>query len=148
MRSALKYRGEEMATVKEFEDLIVWQKARVLSKKVFEASETGKFARDYKFVNQINDACDSIMSNIAEGMERDGHKELYQFLSYAKGSAGEVRSHLYTAIDRNYIMQKEFEQFYDNCKEISRMLSSFMRYIWETGRKGRKYRKPEKETGD
>jgi four helix bundle protein len=131
---------------KEFEDLAVWQKARVLSKEVFELSEIGKFAKDFRFTGQINDSCDSVMSNIAEGLERDGNKELYQYLSYAKGSAGETRSHLYTAVDRKYIEQKDFDRLYAKSKEISRMLSSFMRYIWKSGDKGRKYK--EKEGGD
>jgi hypothetical protein len=55
------WRGD-MATVEKFEDLIVWQKARVLAKRIFELSESGRFAKDFKFVGQINDACDSVMS--------------------------------------------------------------------------------------
>ena len=87
----------------EFEDLEVWQLARRLSGDIYRALDS---CRDYHFRNQITDASNSISSNIAEGSERLHRAEYIQFLGYAKGSAGEVRSQLYLAEDLGY-MTKE-----------------------------------------
>ena len=68
-----------------------------------------KFRRDFRLVNQIQDAADSSMSNIAEGFARRGNREFVQFLFISKSSAAEVQSHLYVALDRGYISQDEFD---------------------------------------
>src|SRR5919197_1217718 len=100
-----------MATWKRFEDITSWQKGRELGRQVYRFTRE-KCGRDYPFVNQIRAAVVSIMSNIAEGFERDGTKEFHQFLSIAKGSAGEVRSQLYIALDQDYIDEAEFDRCY------------------------------------
>ena len=75
-----------MASIKRFEDLLSWQKARELSRLVYQVSNNGTFAKDYGLRDQIRRASISIMSNIAEGFERGGDGEFVQFLSNAKGS--------------------------------------------------------------
>jgi four helix bundle protein len=102
----------------------------------------GAFEKDYRFRNQIRDAAVSVMSNIAEGFERDGKKEFLQFLSIAKGSAGEVRSQLYVALDIGYIDNNTFHDFYQLTIETSRLLSGFIRYLQSTRHTGLKFRKP------
>ncbi len=87
-----------MASAQRFEDIKAWQKARELVKNIYQATSVGKFARDFVLRDQIRRAAVSIMSNIAEGFEREGNKEFLQFLSLAKGSCGEVRAQLYVAI--------------------------------------------------
>jgi four helix bundle protein len=82
-----------------FEDLIAWQKARVLSRDIYGVTRLAEFSKDYSLVDQIRRACISILSNIAEGFERGGRPEFHQFLVVAKGSCGEVRSQLYIALD-------------------------------------------------
>jgi four helix bundle protein len=106
-----------------FEELQVWQKARVLAQTIFEQTQTMPFEKDYSLKDQINRAAGSVMDNIAEGFERDGAKEFSQFLSIAKGSAGEVRSQLYRAKDRGYVTG-HFEKLVEDISEISRMLHS------------------------
>lgn len=81
-----------MATVKKFEDLEIWQEARRLSNEVKDIVLTSELKNDFKLRDQIKGSSGSVMDNIAEGFERDGNLEFRQFLSTAKGSAGESRS--------------------------------------------------------
>lgn len=128
-----------MATIKNFEDLAVWQKARVLCKKVFELMQKESFSRDYELKNQISRSSGSTMDNIAEGFERGGNREFIQFLGFAKGSAGEVRSQLYRAIDRNHINEAEFKETYALADEVGKMISGLTKYLLKTDIKGHKF---------
>jgi len=128
-----------MATLNSFEDIQAWQKARVLSQTIFMHTSDGLFLKDYSLKDQINRASGSIMDNIAEGFERGGNKEFIQYLSYAKGSAGEVRSQLYRALDRNYISSDDHSSLTQQILEISKMISRLMSYLKNTELKGTKY---------
>ncbi len=86
-----------MATIKHFEDIDAWKKARKLTAAVYAHSNTGRFSKDFGLREQMRKAAVSIMSNIAEGFERGGRSEFIQFLAIAKGSAGEVEAQLYVA---------------------------------------------------
>ena len=90
-----------MATFKTFEEIDAWKKARELTKRVCAVTGVGTFARDFSLKDQIRRASVSIMSNIAEGFDRGGTGEFVQFLAIAKGSAAEVKSQLYVALDQN-----------------------------------------------
>jgi four helix bundle protein len=128
-----------MSIAKRFEDLLVWQKSRVISQRVWELTRTGTFSKDYKLCDQINDATGSMMDNIAEGFERDGNKEFHQHLGIAKGSAGEVRSQLCRALDRKHINQSVCDELQNECTSVSRMLSRLMDRIRSSGFRGRKF---------
>ena len=93
MVSSFKF--DDMATIKRFEDLEIWQNARKLSKEIIQISVTTDLKNDYRLKDQIKSSAGSIMDNIAEGFERDGNLEFRQFLSISKGSSGETRSQLY-----------------------------------------------------
>jgi len=80
------------------------------------------------------------MSNIAEGFECDGDRELIQFLSQAKASAGELRSHLYVALDMDFIESSEFDTLIFKVRSISKQLSGLMRYIRSSKIGGRKFK--------
>ena len=119
-----------MATITRFEDIGAWQKARQLSRVVYALTRQSGFDRDFGLRDQICRAVISIMSNIAEGYERDsGDKDFRHFLSIAKGSAGEVRSQLYIALDAGHITQAQFEETTALAVEVARMLKSFMTYL-------------------
>jgi len=126
--------------IKRFEDVLSWQKARLLTKEVYNCSKMGAFAKDFDFRNQMRSASVSIMSNIAEGFERGGDKEFTQFLATAKGSCGEVRSQLYVALDQGYILAPKFEELYNMSAETSRVISGFMNYLTRSELRGPKFK--------
>lgn len=97
-----------MSGFKTFEDIIAWQKARELCNVIYETSNKGNFAKDFELRNQMRRAAISVLSNIAEGFERQTKREFYQFLHIAKGSCGEMRAQLYVALDQCYITNEEF----------------------------------------
>jgi len=86
-----------------FEDLEVWKRATRLSVAIFRQLAGLK---DFGFKDQITRASLSIPSNIAEGFERISPKECVTFLSYAKGSCGELRTQVYVGMEIGYIDQE------------------------------------------
>ncbi len=130
-----------MATYKRFEDLPIWQEARAFSKKIFEVSKKGEFAKEYRLCSQIHASSGSIMDNIAEGFERDGNGEFRQYLFIAKGSCGETRSQIYRAYDYGFLDEITFEELKNQSVEISQSISNFIDYLQNTEIKGLKYKK-------
>jgi four helix bundle protein len=106
-----------------FGDVVAWQNARVLTRAVYEATQQGSFGKDWGLTSQMQRAAVSIMANIAEGFERGKPKEYLHFLSIAKASCAEVRSHLYVALDIGYIDQATFALRQARSDEIARILS-------------------------
>jgi four helix bundle protein len=132
-----------MSTINKFEDLEVWQNARLLSREIYALTDSSSFSKDFALKSQILRSCGSIMDNIAEGFERDGKKEFLQYLSIAKGSAGELRSQLYRALDNNYINEEQFNSLFNECSSISKMITSLMNYLKNSDLNGIKYKKPQ-----
>jgi four helix bundle protein len=118
---------EEMASFKKFEDIQAWQKARVLSKKVYLMSSEGAFGKDFDLRSQIRRSAVSIMANIAEGQGRRTDKDFANFLNMSLGSVAETKSHLYLSLDLQYVNQECFDDLYGNLDEIGRMLFSLIR---------------------
>lgn len=118
-----------MGRIERFEDIQAWQKARELNRMVYCVTGRGEFARDFALRDQIRRAAISVMLNIAEGFARRGHKEFAQFLYIAHGSAAEVQSALYIALDQCYIDQKSFDELYQATDETSRMIAGFLKYL-------------------
>jgi len=112
--------------MRSFEDIEVWQASRKLVNKIYNVFSSIK---DYAFKDQITRAAISIMNNIAEGHERESKKEFSRFLKIAKGSCGEVRSMIIIASDLNYIDNNQTVEFVDQCLNISRQLSGFIKYL-------------------
>ncbi len=129
-----------MAKIEKFEDIEAWKLARETVKLIYEISSSGNFSRDFSLVNQIRRAAISILSNIAEGFERNGDKEFLQFLAIAKGSCGEVRAQLYIALDQKYIDETQFVLIANKLIEISRTISGLMKYLQQSEFKGSKFK--------
>ncbi|MCE9539339.1 MAG: four helix bundle protein [Bacteroidetes bacterium] len=128
-----------MSTIQKIEDLKVWQKARLVNLEIYKLSNKGSFSKDFGLRDQIRRASVSVLSNIAEGFERNGNKEFNQFLSIAKASAAEVRAQLYVAKDLEYISNDQFTEVVNGLIEVSKMLSGLMSYLKTAEIKGSKF---------
>ena len=118
-----------MTTAKRFEELEVWQRAKELTNLIYQLSSSGSFARDFGLRDQMRRAAVSIMSNIAEGFESQAQVLFIQFLSRAKGSAGELRAQLYVALEQEYITSEEFQSTFSLAEVCSKQLASLIRYL-------------------
>ncbi|WKL46872.1 four helix bundle protein [Flavobacterium pectinovorum] len=128
-----------MATINRFEDLQIWKEARRLSKEIHLIAVETELKSDFRFKNQIKASSGSVMDNIAEGFERDGNLEFRQFLSIAKGSAGETRSQLYRVFDFEYISEQKFEVLKTDYENLSGKIKNFITYLNKKEFKGNKF---------
>jgi len=116
--------------ITRFEDIDAWKEARKLVKMVYSVIKKSKeFRKDFRLINQIQDAAVSSMSNIAEGFARKSNREFIQFLYISKSSAAEVQSQLYVALDQEYITQEDFDSIYSQADIVSKMDSGFIKYL-------------------
>jgi four helix bundle protein len=129
-----------MTTFQSFTEIEAWQKARELTRVVYRVSNQGSFSKDFGLRDQIRRAVVSVMSNIAEGFERNGTAEFVQFLAVAKGSVGEVIAQLYVASDQGYITREEFDRLIALATETGRRIGALMSYLRKTNMKGSKFR--------
>ena len=107
-----------------FEDLDVWKRSARLSSDIYKYL---KSCKDYGFRDQLTRAGLSIPSNIAEGFERNSEKECINFLSYSKGSCGELRTQVYIGIEIEYIDSEIGNRWIAEAKEISSMITGLMK---------------------
>jgi four helix bundle protein len=133
-----------MATLNKFEDLKIWQDSRIFNKNLFQVLQDVDDRKFGYLKNHLFKTSGSIMDNIAEGFEREGNKEFVLFLYYSKGSAGEIRSQLYRALDLNFITQDDFDLLFKQLILISSQLSLFISYLKKSEFKGNKFKEPTK----
>ena len=126
-------------TIKDFEDLVIYQKSRELAKQIYEITRQGEFKFDTRFVQQIRAAAGSVSDNIAEGFERQGNKEFKNFLFIAKGSCGELRSQLNRALDVGFINEQTHSQLYDDIKKLSISINHFIQSLKDSSYKRTRY---------
>lgn len=108
--------------VHRFEDLIAWQKARALTKLIYEVTARSAFTTDRPLTDQMRRAAVSCMSNIAEGFERGNPGDFHRFLSVSKSSCGELLSQLYVCLDVGYLHESQFAGLAGQMRELSRIL--------------------------
>ena len=128
-----------MATITRFEDLEIWKEARRLAKEIHFICIETELKNDFRFRDQLKAASGSVMDNIAEGFERNGNLEFRQFLSIAKGSAGETRSQLYRVLDFNHINEEKFTTLRIDYENLSGKINNFISYLNKKDFKGTKF---------
>jgi four helix bundle protein len=115
-----------MGTIKNFEDLVIWQFAREIVKQIYSDFRSCK---DFGFRDQITRAGVSVMNNISEGFCRNSDAEFKQFLNIAKGSIGEVKNMYYLAEDLNYMTNEEALKRRDKSQQLINSISKFIQYL-------------------
>ena len=107
-----------------FEELEVWKRSARLSADLYREFST---LRDYGFKDQITRSGLSIPSNISEGHERASAKENMNFLNYAKGSCGELRTQIYIGMEIGYINEVKGKSWLKETESISAMIGGLIR---------------------
>ena len=118
-----------MSTIKRFEDILAWKKARQLVKEIYLTCASGEFYRDFDLKDQIRRAAVSSMSNVAEGFGRKTNKDFAHFLDLARGSTLEVQSLLYVASDLDYIESAQFKKLYGLANETLALIAGLTSYL-------------------
>jgi S23 ribosomal protein. len=129
-----------MATIQKFEELEIWQKAKLLSQQTYPLTFTKPISDDFRYKDQFRGSVGSVMDNIAEGFERGSKLEFINSLTIAKGEVGEFKSQLYRGIDNKYFSQELFNNLYSLADELTKMLTSFISYLNKSAIKGQKFK--------
>jgi len=112
-----------------FKDLIVWQKGYKLSLLVYQATKEFPKSETYGLRSQIRSCAISVPANISEGYERDSKKQYLYFLNIAKGSLGELETHLLLSKDLKYITEKQWEKIECLRREVIRLLRELITFL-------------------
>ena len=129
-----------MAKIEKFEDLEIWRLAREICKKIEFLIQNTNLKTNYSLKDQIDRSSGSIMDNIAEGFERNGNREFIQFLSIAKGSAGEVKSQSYRAFDKKLITEEQHLELNEIVELEKNKIGAMMKYLNNCEIKGLKFK--------
>ena len=129
-----------MATIKRFEDLEIWQLARILSKKIYTLTRKEPILSDFRLRNQMRGSSGSIMDNIAEGFDRGSRLEFINCLTISKGETGELKSQLYRALDNEYISEAVFHELYGEADLLTKKTTNFITYLNASKIKGQKFK--------
>lgn len=116
-------------SIRRFEDIEAWQKARTLMNAIYDATATSAFDADRDLRRQMRSAAVSSMANIAEGFDGGSDNEFQRFLRMAQRSATEVQSHLYVALDRGYLDRPSFDALYEHAGQTRRLIGGFIKYL-------------------
>lgn len=129
-----------MGKIQKFEDLEIWRLAREICLQIEYLIQKTNLKTNYSLKNQMDRSSGSIMDNIAEGFERNGNREFINFLSIAKGSAGEVKSQSYRAFDKKLITQEQHLQLNEMIELVKNKIGAMMNYLNNCEIKGLKFK--------
>ena len=132
-----------MATITKFEDLDIWQLARVQTNDFDILVEITPLGKNYELRNQMDASSGSVMDCIAEGFDRSGNSEFKNFLIIAKGSNAEFRSQLYRCLDRKHINKEKFDELHKKNEILGNKLMAFITHMQNSAFKGQQYKKKE-----
>nr|WP_294926845.1 four helix bundle protein [uncultured Flavobacterium sp.] len=129
-----------MAKIEKFEDLEIWRMARTICQQIEFLIQNTSLKTNYSSKDQIDRSSGPIMDNIAEGFERNGNREFIQFLSIAKGSAGEVKSQSYRAFDKKLISEEQHIKLNEIVELKKNKIGAMMNYLNNCEIKGLKFK--------
>jgi len=115
--------------IERFEEIEAWKEARALTSDLYGLVSSTGLGKDFALRDQIQAAAVSVMANIAEGFDGRSNQEFIRFLGYAFRSATELQSHLYVALDRQYVSQERFNALYERAAAIKKLPNGFIRYL-------------------
>jgi four helix bundle protein len=115
--------------INRFEELECWQEARSLTKRIYELTKRTNFSKDYRLSGQTTGASISVMNNISEGFDAQSNKEFVRFLNYSRRSCSELQNCLYVALDQHYIAEDEFQNTYNRCTQVRKIVDGLIRYL-------------------
>ncbi|MFN5309443.1 MAG: four helix bundle protein [Candidatus Kapaibacterium sp.] len=118
-----------MATVKNYRELIVWQKSINLAKKIYACTQPFPKEEMYGLVSQMRRASISIACNIAEGQARNTTGEFKQFLGISKGSLAELETMLILSSEMNFLTEENLQTLSKDCEEISKLLNGLLKSL-------------------
>jgi len=118
-----------MNKITRFEDLICWQKARVLVNNIYSITKSGLLSKDFGLKDQLRRAAVSSMTNIAEGFARYHRKEFIRFLDISQSSSMEVKSLLYIVFDQNYLDNKTVNNLQNDAEEVHAVTMGLLKHV-------------------
>jgi four helix bundle protein len=134
-----------MEKIYDFKDFDAFKACRAFVRETGLLVRTPSFTANRNLANQMERASISVLSDFAEGYERDGNAEFIQFLSFSKGSVGELRAQLIYSLDIGLVPQSRYEELDVTGVSAGRLLGGLSRYLGGSEKRGRKYdrrRKP------
>ena len=115
--------------MKDYKELIVWQKAHLLTLAAYRASSQFQREELYGLTSQIRRCSASIPANIAEGCGRRGNAEFHRFLQIASGSASELDYHFLLSRDLGFLSEENYWQISRQLSEVRKILTSLLRKV-------------------
>lgn len=112
--------------VRNYQELIVWQRAMDLVEEVYKASKAFPREEIYGLTSQIRKAAVSIPSNIAEGQGRRTTPDFLRHLAIAYGSLREVETQTLIADRLRYLTQGKCQKIMNLAGEVGRLLNGLM----------------------
>ena len=118
-----------MSKITRFEDLICWQKARIMVNNIYTITKSGQLSKDFGLKDQLRRAAVSAMTNIAEGFARFHKKEFIRFLDISQSSSMEVKSLLYVALDHNYLDNNKVTALQNDAEEVHAVTLGLLKHV-------------------
>jgi four helix bundle protein len=128
-----------MANITDFRDFEAFKACRTFAREVGLLIRSVPLRSNRSLVDQMERASISVLSNFAEGFERDGNAEFAQFISISKGSVGELRAQLIYCLDIDLIGEERYETLDLMGGTAARLLGGLARYLKTSKKAGRKY---------
>jgi four helix bundle protein len=117
------------AAAKNFQDLIVWQKADQFVLSIYRFTDAFPKREIYGLTFQLRRAANFIAANVAEGFRRRTKGDKVRFMNIAQDSVEECRHYLILAKDLGY---GDILRLMSKLEEISRLLQGYYSSILDS----------------